>query len=280
MDRLNQHCRCASLRWGKGLAWFVSVFLFLAPAVLLFGQVTTVQDEMRAGMLAYQFSDYQGAANHFRAALALNPDLTQARFYLATSIAQQYVPGVESAANMQLATQAIEDFKMVLDDDPPDQERYRSVVSIASMSFNLKQLAASREYYEKAIELEPGEARNYFSIAVIDWTEASKSRAKMREQLHLTESEMISAPAACASLRTEIENKVEDGIRRLQKALELQPAYDDAMGYMNLLYRERAEYECDNPESRKADLKAADEWVDKAIAAKKPEAVKPTPPQR
>jgi len=37
------------------------------------------------------------------------------------------------------------------------------------------------------------------------------------------------------------------------------------------LYRERAEYECDDPEVRKADLKTADEWVDKAIAAKNAE---------
>ena len=48
------------------------------------------------------------------------------------------------------------------------------------------------------------------------------------------------------------------------------------MAYMNLLYRERAEYECDQPEARKADLKAADEWVDKAIAAKQAKAEKTT----
>ena len=71
------------------------------------------------------------------------------------------------------------------------------------------------------------------------------------------------------------QQKVEDGMQRLQKALELQPDYDDAMGYMNLLYRERAEYECDDPEARKADLKAADEWTDKAIASKKAKADKP-----
>ena len=48
------------------------------------------------------------------------------------------------------------------------------------------------------------------------------------------------------------------------------------MGYLNLLYRERAEYECDDPDARKADLKAADEWVDKAVASKKGEP-KPEP---
>jgi hypothetical protein len=50
------------------------------------------------------------------------------------------------------------------------------------------------------------------------------------------------------------------------------------MAYMNLLYRERAESECDQPDARKADLKAADEWVDKAMAAKKAKAEKTTEP--
>ena len=33
----------------------------------------------------------------------------------------------------------------------------------------------------------------------------------------------------------------------LEKALELRPDYDDAMAYMNLMYRERADLQCDDP---------------------------------
>ena len=44
------------------------------------------------------------------------------------------------------------------------------------------------------------------------------------------------------------------------------------MAYMNLMYRERADYECDNPDARTADLKTADNWVDKTIATKKEKA--------
>jgi tetratricopeptide (TPR) repeat protein len=77
-------------------------------------------------------------------------------------------------------------------------------------------------------------------------------------------------------LRTQSQHYVEDGIETLEKALQLTPDDADAMAYMNLLYRERAEYECDQPDARKADLKAADEWVDKALAAKKAKAEKTT----
>jgi tetratricopeptide (TPR) repeat protein len=252
----------------------LALLVVLATVTAAVAQVPSAADEMKAGVVAYKFSDYPGAEEHFKAALAINPDLTQARLFLATTYAQQYIAGDESAANVALAEQAIDQFKLVLNDDPSELERYKSVVPIASLTFNLKRLGESREYYEKALALKPDEARNYFSLAVIDWTEVNKSQTKARQEMRLTESEMISKPDECAALRTQDQQKVEDGIQRLQKALELQPDYDDAMGWMNLLYRERAEYECDDPEARKSDLKAADDWTDKAIAAKKANAEK------
>ena len=46
------------------------------------------------------------------------------------------------------------------------------------------------------------------------------------------------------------------------------------MAYMNLMYRERADIQCDDPAARAADLKTADEWVDKTMATKKAKAEK------
>jgi hypothetical protein len=43
---------------------------------------------------------------------------------------------------------------------------------------------------------------------------------------------------------------------------------------MNLMYRERADYECDDAAARAADKKTADEWVDKTMAVKKSKAEK------
>jgi glycosidase len=49
------------------------------------------------------------------------------------------------------------------------------------------------------------------------------------------------------------------------------------MAYLNLLYREQADLDCDNPDARKTDLKTADEWVDKTMATKKEKAEKAGP---
>ena len=67
---------------------------------------------------------------------------------------------------------------------------------------------------------------------------------------------------------------VQEGIDNLNKALQLRPDYDDAMAYMNLMYRERADIQCDDPAARAADLKTADEWVDKTMADQESKAEK------
>lgn len=255
--------------------------VLIAAAILLainftvaFAQVPSAADEMHAGIVAYKFLDYSVAAEHFKTALEINPDLTQARLFLAAAYAQQYIVGDDSAANVAMAEQAIDEFKKVLNAKLTETDEYKAVVPLASLSFNLERFNEAREYYGRAIALKPTEAHNYFMIGLIDGTEASVVQNKARSEMGLSESQMISKPEACVSLRAQNQPKVEDGMRRLQKALELQPDSDEAMGYMNLLYRERAEYECDDPEARKADLKAADEWTDKAIAAKKANAEK------
>jgi Tfp pilus assembly protein PilF len=61
---------------------------------------------------------------------------------------------------------------------------------------------------------------------------------------------------------------VEEGIQNLQKALSIDPQYDDAMAYMNLLHRERADL-ADNAEEYKKEIAEADSWVDKTLATKK-----------
>jgi len=78
----------------------------------------------------------------------------------------------------------------------------------------------------------------------------------------------------CAEIKEKNTANVQEGIDNLTKALQLRPDYDDAMAYLNLMYRERADIQCDDPAARSADLKTADEWVDKTMATKKAKAEK------
>ena len=61
---------------------------------------------------------------------------------------------------------------------------------------------------------------------------------------------------------------IEGGLQALDKALQINPDYDDAMAYENLLVRERADL-ADTKEEYEKQQKIADDWVQKALATKK-----------
>ena len=72
-----------------------------------------------------------------------------------------------------------------------------------------------------------------------------------------------------ADLQTQYSAVIDDGMKNLQKALDIDPNYDDAMQYLNLNYRRKADMECGNDAARKDDLAQADMWVQKAQGARK-----------
>jgi hypothetical protein len=59
----------------------------------------------------------------------------------------------------------------------------------------------------------------------------------------------------------------------LNKALEVDKDYDDAMAYLNLLVREKAKLLDDKDEYAKQE-KIADDWLQKALDTKKAKAAK------
>ena len=69
---------------------------------------------------------------------------------------------------------------------------------------------------------------------------------------------------------------IEEGIKSLEKALELDKEYDDSMAYLNLLHRERADV-ADTKEAYQADTDAADKWVQKTLETKKIKASRAAP---
>jgi hypothetical protein len=51
--------------------------------------------------------------------------------------------------------------------------------------------------------------------------------------------------------------------------VDLNPNYDDAMQYIQLTYRRKADLECGNDAARKADMAQVDLWSNKAMGARK-----------
>jgi len=247
--------------------------LFLAIIVLASAGCTKLQarDQLNKGVQSYKNARYEEAIEHFKSAVNLDPTLLNARIYLATAYAQQYVPGADTDDNKRFASQAIEEYKKVLAIDPSN---VNSVKGIAYLYLQEKKFDDAKQYYNKAVHIDPNDPESYYSVAFIDWTEAYKFRQEQRNKLGMKATELLKDKKVCQLVKAHNSSFVEEGIGLLNKALQLRQDYDDAMAYLNLMYRERADYECDNPDARAADLKTADGWVDKTIATKREKANK------
>ena len=238
------------------------------------------RDQLNKGVNSYKNARYEEAIEHFKNAVALDPRLVNAQLYLATAYAQQYIPGADSPDNNRYAEQAIDEFKKVLASNPPKEQKIHSLKGIASLYYNMKKMDQARDYYQQVAQLDPNDPETYYSLGVIDWIEAYQPRMDERAKLGLKPTDDPKGKDCTELLKAikdKSEPKVQDGIQNLQKALQLRPDYDDAMAYLNLMYREEADLQCDNPDARKTDLKTADEWVDKNLATKKEKAEKAGP---
>ena len=253
----------------------VRVLALRAAGLMLFSTTgcskLRARDQLNKGVLAYKNAKYEEAINHFQQAVELDPTLLNARLYLATAFAQQYIPGADVPDNNKMAEQAINQYKEVLQRDP---KNVNSVKGIAYLFLQMKKFNDAKDYYRKATDLDPNDPEPYYSVAVIDWTQTYQPRMEERAKLGLKPEEPLKDRKVCAGLKEKNMPNIQEGIDNLTKALQLRPDYDDAMAYMNLMYRERADVQCEDPSARAADLKTADEWVDKTLAVKKAKAEK------
>jgi len=254
------------------------ILAFLAVVLALMGSTACnklrARDQLNKGVQAYKNAKYEEAIERFKNAVALDPGLINAKLYLATAYANQYVPGADTPENNKNAEQAIDVFKDVLSTNPHHEAQVNSLKGIASLYFQMKKLGQAKEYYTKVKDLDPNDPEVYYSIGVIDWTETYQPRMEEKAKLGLKPEEAIKDKKVCEELRAKNTPSVQEGMTVLQKAIELRPDYDDAMAYLNLMWREQADIECGDPQAREEDLKKADDWVKKTMAVKAEKAQK------
>jgi len=237
------------------------------------------RDQLNKGVTAYKNAKYEEAIDHFQQAVALDPSLINAKMYLATAFAQQYIPGADTPDNNKMAEQAIEQYQHVLDMKPARDQRVNSAKGIAYLYLNMKKFDDAKKYYRMAADVDPNDPEPYYSVGVIDWTACYQPRMEERAKLGLKPDENLNAKnkdqkKVCAELKIKNMPSIQEGIDSLNKAIQLRPDYDDAMAYLNLMYREKADVECDDLNARQEDLKTADHWVDQTLSTKKAKAEK------
>ncbi len=230
------------------------------------------RDQLNKGVESYKNARFEEAIDHFQRAERLDPTLQMAPLYLATAYAQQVVPDAQTPENMKNAQFAIDTYQKVLDKDPND---LTALKGIASVYLNTGKTDEAKAWQSKVLAVDAQDPTAFYTIGVIDWRLAYKNAITVRTGLGLQDNgDPIKDKKACQDLAAQNTDLVTQGIDSLQKAIALRPTYDDAMSYLSLLYRRKADLDCGDDAARTADLAQFDQWRDKTMATRKANEIK------
>jgi tetratricopeptide (TPR) repeat protein len=226
--------------------------------------------ELNKGVAAFKAGKPEQAINHFQDATKYDPKLPQAKEYLATALAQNVVPGLTTKENLKTAQQAIDTFQQVLAEHPDD---VNSLKGVGSLYFNMKKLPEAKEWQKKVLAVDPKDPEAAYFVGVIDWTVAHENLLKLLSPAGANDDGNGNAKVLTKGLCTQIQQQngplVEEGLKYLNMAIESRPNYDDAMSYLNLTYRKKADVDCGNDALRKEDVAKAVDWNSKAMGTRK-----------
>jgi beta-lactamase regulating signal transducer with metallopeptidase domain len=208
--------------------------------------------ELRAGADAYNAGNFGAAIEHFEKAVAIDPDSVKARLLLVHAYLR-----LDAGANKEKAQeQAAEAVRR----DPRNVAATVALVSLTGAS-GVKE---SREMLLRLVAANPDSKEAYYTTAVFDWMIVYPRYVKAMPAQTARQYARLTDP----SLRSELLPYVLEGQEMAQHALRLDPQYGDAMAYMNLLDRLRAALAENDTEAARW-IAEADEWVGKALAARK-----------
>ena len=268
---------------------FLTAGALVGVAVLSTGcDKLKARDNLNKGVNAFKSAQYTAAADNFKTAIDLDPDLPSARLYLATAYMQQWTPGSEAPDNVRLMNAALKEFQTSLGSNLDDKNKLIALQSLASIYFQKRDYDTAANWYKKVIQSDPKNKEAYYTLGVIAWSDFVPAWKEARTAQNMRPEDpgplkdaapakgKKGAPPATdlkADLKAKYWQKLTDGIDDEKKALEIDQDYEYAMAYMNLLIRYRADLD-DTKEQYQADVKQADDWVQKNLETVKKKAAK------
>jgi tetratricopeptide (TPR) repeat protein len=223
---------------------------------------------VKSGVQAFKSGHYEDAASLFRKALAIDP-AEKTHLYLGVTYSMQVVPNLDTPDNLRFAQQALEQFDAVLKIAP------KSLIAIKQESYlyrNTRRPNEAKELAKSAQKLDPDDPELPYTIGVLDWTEAYKNANNalhsegLNDRANGNPEKSATVWATIYQLNTPL---VSEALAELTRAVEINPNYEDAMTYLSLTYRRRADLHRNDPSAIKSDLELADTWAKRAMEARK-----------
>ena len=171
--------------------WFSAAVVVLAAISTGCGQVGVLKGQLafKDANQLYQRQDYRGAAEKYEEAIAANPELNEAYFFLGNSYDQQFRPARRGeAANDQLMDKAIANYKIAAtkSENPEIKTLALQYLVNAYGADKLNDPSQQEPILQQMIELDPSDPANYFVLANVyeqngEYEQAEQLLLKARE---------------------------------------------------------------------------------------------------
>ena len=262
--------------------WPAAALLLLLAVSLGLSGCTKLRarDQLNKGVANFREGHYDAAIENFKESRSLDPELLNARVYLATAYAAMYIPGAPSDENVRVAEQAVAEFQDVLTHDASNLSAIDGLGSIlfqmAGTPFQPEKYQESKTYHLKHISLSPADAEPYYWVGVINWTLAYRANTELR-QIYNVENlrRQIKDPDPLPeALRVQFAEQygavVDEALQMLEKAVQARPNYADAISYQSLVLRQKADQS--DSTTRAALEKQADDLLEQSRVIKQRQA--------
>jgi TonB family protein len=261
------------------------VCLFLLLTMPAFGQVpaepTDARGWLNKGVQAFKSANYEEAERAFQRSIELNSREVTGHLYLGTALFARYVPGVDTPANREMAARAEAAFRSALAIEPQNRValntmasmKYHQSSAIRTHSDKVAALEEAESWYRRLLEIDNSDREALYSLGVIAWSKVYPENQRARASVGMRPEDP--GPIRDSNVRLDLQNRygsvIRDGMTSLHKAIEVDSRYDDAMAYLNLMYRQLADVS-DSSEDYRKYITEADTWVQRALETKKAKA--------
>jgi beta-lactamase regulating signal transducer with metallopeptidase domain len=229
--------------------------------------------ELKLATAAFDAGDFTAAVDHFRKALAQDPNNVNIRLHLANAELRIVHPDGDLAKSPLLAD-ARQQYLEVLARDNGNRQ---ALERLAELDVTMKRPQEAREVALKLIQADPLNKNACYLVGFVDWGIVYQATEKARQATGAPDQKgQLGDGAARQTLRDQYLPVIEEGLRMTNRAVELDAGYVDAMAYANLLLRAKAAI-MDDPAEVAAVNAQADDWMVKAMAARRQQQAAPRP---
>jgi tetratricopeptide (TPR) repeat protein len=217
-------------------------------ALLLLSGAACAKVQSRAafkdGNKEYTSENFKRAISHYERAVELDPNLTEAWFYLGSSYQAMYRPGKDTPDNKEQLEKSIAAYKKSLETNPARTEQQKKVKTntlgalIAIHSEEpYKNFDTAQQYAQQLVQENPNDAKNLYALANLyeKFSQVDKAEETYRKVSDLNPND----PKACGALAAfynkplwEGRSKFDQAIATLERCASLAP--DDAGGYQKI----------------------------------------------